>query len=921
MAIKLDEARVRLLKITDTDGNRHISFSRDSYNYIAAPSNGLIGLIANDTLGSANCAMTIATSSVYPGTTNTVNLGTSSQKWANVYATTFQGTLNGGVKDYNSGTVTKFGYSTPGMTSAASTWIGAWDATVSGEYRLRAVKQADLRVAHSETATKLATARSLKISSTPGTTGTSFDGSADVTLVIPSTVKTFTELGTNKISSTAALYVSPASTLYLDSGAGSSLIFRPQGTEKARFDTSGNFTIQTTLRPNQDNTYSLGTSAYRWKYIYGVTSYLNAAHIGAADAVGNIYLRAAGDSATVATYGRLYVNAVGKVGDGTNAVAGSVYLTLGNSTASSTATTAGLNNAYGILRIYGTGTTYQQLRAINGTTSRTTYLRDHGATGYLVATTSTSAVGSATLPVYVNADGVVTKCNTSLGVSVTGSSASCTGNAATATAWANAQTLTLAGDLSGSVSIKGNAAMTLTATVKDDSHNHVISNVDGLQTALDNKAGGGNYIDIVVGGDANTYYPVVLSSVSSYYPMQFVNISRTYSETAPDTWNTATHRGGLTMTLLWNGSRYWDGNGSGTPCHCVYKYENYSTMVGGLGNSTSGIVVWLRGGTANYHIHSLNGKAMTATVYLTTYTDSASNKFAPKTTPDTINVRWPGYATGADTATVATNATKVNNIIPEWSGSVAWADVSWIAAWTNDGTKIKALAKNSFAAASHTHSYLPLTGGTLTGNLIIKKASWGTFAFQNESGNSLAQIAISNSTNAFDGKLTFRCYSNASTFAAATFDNAGVFTASQVKGAVWNDYAEYRESDCKDFGRVLTEKGDDTLTQTSERLQSFAGVSSDTWGYCQGETEKAKTPIAVAGRVLVHTWRNRNEYKPGDCVCAAPHGTVDIMTREEIIKYPDRIVGTVSCVPEYETWGSGDRDPVKVGNRIWIKVK
>ena len=145
-------------------------------------------------------------------------------------------------------------------------------------------------------------------------------------------------------------------------------------------------------------------------------------------------------------------------------------------------------------------------------------------------------------------------------------------------------------------------------------------------------------------------------------------------------------------------------------------------------------------------------------------------------------------------------------------------------------------------------------------------------------------------------------------------------TGDSLVGAVWNDYAEYRESDCKEFGRVLTEKGDDTLTKTTKRLQPFAGVSSDTWGFCQGETEKAKTPIAVAGRVLVYTYRNRKEYKPGDVVCAAPNGTVDIMTREEIIKYPDRIVGTVSCVPEYETWGSGDRDPVKVGNRIWIKV-
>ena len=145
-----------------------------------------------------------------------------------------------------------------------------------------------------------------------------------------------------------------------------------------------------------------------------------------------------------------------------------------------------------------------------------------------------------------------------------------------------------------------------------------------------------------------------------------------------------------------------------------------------------------------------------------------------------------------------------------------------------------------------------------------------------------------------------------------------------VTGAVWNDYAECRESDCEDFGYVLMEVGDDSLTKTTERLSHFAGVSSDTWGFSQGETDKAKTHIAVAGRVLVYTYQNRNNYKPGDCVCAAPGGTVDIMTREEIKEYPDRIVGTVSCVPDYEEWGGGenaDRPPVKVNNRIWIKVK
>ena len=145
-----------------------------------------------------------------------------------------------------------------------------------------------------------------------------------------------------------------------------------------------------------------------------------------------------------------------------------------------------------------------------------------------------------------------------------------------------------------------------------------------------------------------------------------------------------------------------------------------------------------------------------------------------------------------------------------------------------------------------------------------------------------------------------------------------------VTGAVWNDYAECRESDTEDLGYVLMETGKDSLTKTTERLSHFAGISSDTWGFSQGETEKAKTPIAVAGRVLVYTYQNRNNYKPGDCVCAAPGGTVDIMTREEVILWPDRIVGTVSQVPDYDEWGGGDiadRSPVKVNGRIWIKVK
>lgn len=146
----------------------------------------------------------------------------------------------------------------------------------------------------------------------------------------------------------------------------------------------------------------------------------------------------------------------------------------------------------------------------------------------------------------------------------------------------------------------------------------------------------------------------------------------------------------------------------------------------------------------------------------------------------------------------------------------------------------------------------------------------------------------------------------------------GYVYTTRLYGAVWNDYAEYREGECIEPGYVMVETGYDTVRKSNERMEAFAGISSDTFGFAIGETDKAKIPIAVSGRVLVYTLRPRDEYKPGDCVCAAEGGKVDIMTREEIQQYPDRIVGTVSAVPEYETWGQNN---IPVNGRIWIKVK
>lgn len=141
--------------------------------------------------------------------------------------------------------------------------------------------------------------------------------------------------------------------------------------------------------------------------------------------------------------------------------------------------------------------------------------------------------------------------------------------------------------------------------------------------------------------------------------------------------------------------------------------------------------------------------------------------------------------------------------------------------------------------------------------------------------------------------------------------------ATKLFGAVYNDYAEYRSAEAKP-GRCIVEKGDGTLTPSTARLQLGANIVSDTYGFAIGETNDATCPVAVCGRVLVYPLEAKELYTPGAAVCSGPDGTVSLMTREEIKEWPDAIVGYVSEIPTYDTWGT---DNVPVDGRIWIKIK
>ena len=185
-------------------------------------------------------------------------------------------------------------------------------------------------------------------------------------------------------------------------------------------------------------------------------------------------------------------------------------------------------------------------------------------------------------------------------------------------------------------------------------------------------------------------------------------------------------------------------------------------------------------------------------------------------------------------------------------------------------------------------AFLPLTGGTIT----------GLTSFTNTTA----------ATSITTGAVTI----------AGGLGVAGDIYCNLINGSTANDYAEYRSQNEEIQPGYITYCDDDgKLKLTTEFMQKFEGVVSDTFGFSIGKDENNQTPIAVSGRVLVYC-NPEEHFHSGDCVCAGPNGLAYRMTREEIIEFPDRIVGIVSEIPTYEYWGPKN---IKTDGRIWIRVK
>lgn len=115
------------LTLTNTSAASHITFSRGNFNYITAPTNGVIAFVVNgQAVGDVNSEFIIKDGEIRPGTTNVTTLGASSYRWSTIYGVNLNLSGNATIGDATTdahtikGKVTLTGEFIPGTSATYS---------------------------------------------------------------------------------------------------------------------------------------------------------------------------------------------------------------------------------------------------------------------------------------------------------------------------------------------------------------------------------------------------------------------------------------------------------------------------------------------------------------------------------------------------------------------------------------------------------------------------------------------------------------------------------------------------------------------------------------------------------------------------------------------------------------------------------
>lgn len=149
---------------------------------------------------------------------------------------------------------------------------------------------------------------------------------------------------------------------------------------------------------------------------------------------------------------------------------------------------------------------------------------------------------------------------------------------------------------------------------------------------------------------------------------------------------------------------------------------NFGALIIQRNDDDNGASIQFRGKSSVYGYIGLNNS--TKDKQFLRWGSDTSKTYTILDTSSTYVSNGKGIINGT-TITQVSNADTTDGVHLEWSGQLTYDQYSWLAGWTNDGKKIKAVNKSQFATSGHTHDdrYLKLSGGTMTG--IIRATNRG----------------------------------------------------------------------------------------------------------------------------------------------------------------------------------------------------
>jgi len=322
-----------------------------------------------------------------------------------------------------------------------------------------------------------------------------------------------------------------------------------------------------------------------------------------------------------------------------------------------------------------------------------------------------------------------------------------TANAVSASKLQTARTISLSGDVSGSVSFDGTSNVSITAVVADDSHNHTIANVDGLQTALDGKVDDSQVLTNVPAGAvftdtvythpsyAGDDFSVDTGALTGATVVSDIDINVT-----TDSLGHVTDANGVvsTRTLTLADLGYTGATNANNYVHPSHPGDDFSVDTGPLTGATVVSDIDINVTTDGLgHVTDANGVVSTRTLTLGDlgYTGATNANYFTYTHPAT----HPATMITTTDEFAYSNSSNVQDVLDDLDQAIAnvnakdpvltlAGDVTGSATFTNLGN---ATLTATVANDSHTHDgryyteseadsrFVNITGDTMTGNLTL----------------------------------------------------------------------------------------------------------------------------------------------------------------------------------------------------------